>query len=57
MEVINHEEYIGKKIKVNDFSGIVKYSGPLRHEVKNTRIKKEAHWLGVEWDQSTRGST
>jgi hypothetical protein len=56
MEVMNHNDLIGKKIKVGEYSGIIKYSGPLRHEVKSKRIKKDAHWLGIEWDQSTRGT-
>jgi hypothetical protein len=55
MEVINHADYIGKKIKVDEYSGIIKYSGPLKHEVRSPRIKKDAHWLGIEWDQPTRG--
>ena len=55
MEVIDHRSYIGKKIIDDQYSGIIKYSGPLRHEVKNRRIKKDAHWLGIEWDQVERG--
>ena len=55
MEGIDHASYIGKKIRVEDFSGTIKYSGPLRHEVKSKRIKKDAHWLGIQWDKSTRG--
>ena len=56
MESTDHSKYIGLKICKDDFSGTIKYSGPLRHEVKNKRIKKDAHWLGIDWDQPDRGN-
>lgn len=55
MENSNHKNLIGKKIQVGEYAGIIKYSGPLLHEVKSSKIKKDAHWLGIEWDNELRG--
>lgn len=49
-------DLLSTRIDVLDFSGIVKYVGPLLHEVNNPRINKNDTWLGVEWDNPKRGT-
>lgn len=39
--------YIGKRITLDGFRGTIKYIGPLK--------QTDATWLGVEWDDPSRG--
>lgn len=55
MDKLSHTELIGLRVKVGEFIAVIKYSGPLRHKVVSKRIKKDAHWLGIQWDDKNRG--
>ena len=46
------ENYIGKKIELNEQTAIIKYIGPLMHKKD---VNKNDIWIGVEWDDKTRG--
>lgn len=48
-------QYIGKRIIFKYEKATVKYAGKLLHEVSNPKIKKDALWLGVEWDNTEKG--
>ena len=53
---MHHCDLIGKRIEFNNHLGTIKYSGILHHEIKKKNIKKEDHWLGIEWDCPNRGT-
>ena len=43
------QSLIGKRIELNGYSGVIKYSGPLKHKKDNDV------WVGIDWDDKTRG--
>lgn len=51
-----YPEDIGKRIELNGERGTVLYSGNLLHNVSNSKINPQDHWLGVQWDSPQRGS-
>lgn len=50
----NREQYIGRRIEKDDYYGTVRFSGPLTHEGRPNNSEKTL-WLGIEWDDETRG--
>lgn len=43
------------RVVFNGEKGSVKYRGKLLHKVENAKIKADEEWLGVEWDDPTKG--
>ena len=43
------------RVIFNGEKGTVKYRGKLLHKVDNAKIKADEEWLGVEWDDKTKG--
>lgn len=43
------------RILFNGEKGTVKYRGKLQHKVDNAKVKVDEVWLGVEWDDETKG--
>jgi dynactin complex subunit len=43
------------RVVFNGEKGSVKYRGKLLHKVDNAKIKADEEWLGVEWDDPTKG--
>eukprot|EP00826_Nyctotherus_ovalis_P006925 TRINITY_DN11691_c0_g1_i1.p1 TRINITY_DN11691_c0_g1~~TRINITY_DN11691_c0_g1_i1.p1 ORF type:complete len:563 (-),score=141.12 TRINITY_DN11691_c0_g1_i1:75-1763(-) len=47
------ESYIGRRVEFKEQRGTVRYCGPLQHETD--RPKTEDVWLGIEWDNPSKG--
>ena len=43
---------LGKRVELNEKTAKIKYVGPLRHKKD---FKENEIWLGLEWDDKTRG--
>lgn len=43
------------RLVFNGEKGTVKYKGKLLHKVDNAKVKADEEWLGVEWDNKTKG--
>lgn len=50
-----HAHLIGKRIIFKNAFARVKYAGNLVHEIDNPKIKKEDLWLGIEWEDKSKG--
>lgn len=46
---------IGRRVMFNKAPGTVLYSGHLQHKFDNPKINGNDHWLGVEWDDPSKG--
>ena len=50
----SENQYV-ERILFNGEKGYVRYRGKLLHKVDNTKIKADEEWIGVEWDDPTKG--
>lgn len=51
----NPEDYINARVELSDFTGVVKYCGKLQHTKKGKLMDDGEIWLGIVWDDHTRG--
>jgi len=51
----NPEDYINARVELTDFTGVIKYCGKLQHTKNNKKADDGEIWLGIMWDDHTRG--
>jgi hypothetical protein len=54
------EEYahmLNKRILFKKSFARVKYAGNLHHKIDNPKIKRDDLWLGIEWEDPTKGKS
>lgn len=54
LAVASEHKYV-QRIFFNGEKGYVRYKGKLLHKVDNAKIKADEEWVGVEWDDPSKG--